>query len=226
MTESSRNGAWSYMPPDKALSLAQNSGFESARGTVLVSGGGNLLLSQFEYISIAVSLVLAFGLTRLLSGLPHVIQGERRYWVHGFWCLQAVVNYAMFWWLFWNWRHVEDWTLGAFLLTLPYPALCYVGATILIPSDASRGTEWRAYYFDARKAIFAIFGIATATLGMVGIVLNDEPILSPFLYVSSAFVVLYAVGFISDRPRVQGAIVLINALLIVIVYAPRVYRPF
>jgi hypothetical protein len=52
-------------------------------------------VSQFEYISVAVSLILAMGVTRLASGIAHVAQGSSRYWVHVLWCLMAAVNQAM-----------------------------------------------------------------------------------------------------------------------------------
>jgi hypothetical protein len=74
-------------------------------------------VSQFEYISIPVSLILTFGVARLLSGFQYLFTSRRTYWVHTLWCIQAGLNYLLFWWLHWNTRSIEDWTLGTYLLT-------------------------------------------------------------------------------------------------------------
>jgi hypothetical protein len=158
-------------------------------------------LSEFEYISIAVSLVLTFGVARLLNGLPYLFSAQHPYWVHSLWCVQAIVNYAMFWWLFWNFRDVERWTLGSFLLVLLYPAICYVGAALLIPGDASKDTHWRSYFFGARRAIFAVFAMGVTVLAAVGVSLNDAPLFSAPVFVAAGFVALYVVGLYPIAPE-------------------------
>ncbi len=57
------------------------------------------------------------------------------------------------------------------------------------------------------------------------IAILDLPIMSPPIYVLGAFAALYCVGLILDSPRVHSGIVLVNALFIVILYAPLAYRP-
>lgn len=46
----------------------------------------------------------AFGVTQLLRGLPFMIRGRDPYCVHTLWSVQALVNFALFWWIFWNFR--------------------------------------------------------------------------------------------------------------------------
>jgi hypothetical protein len=40
-------------------------------------------MTQFEFMSAAVSIVLALSAARLLTALPHVMAPGRFYWVHG-----------------------------------------------------------------------------------------------------------------------------------------------
>ena len=42
-------------------------------------------MTQFEFISVAVSIVLALSMARLLTAVPHFLATGRRYWVHGLW---------------------------------------------------------------------------------------------------------------------------------------------
>jgi hypothetical protein len=55
-------------------------------------------MTLFEYLAIAFSIVFSLSATRLLGGLSHVLQPERRYWVHATavcgWLLAAI---AVFW---------------------------------------------------------------------------------------------------------------------------------
>ena len=109
---------------------------------------------------------------------------------------------------------------------LLYPMLLYVGACILVPADASKDTDWRAHYYSARSAFFGLTIVEQVTAGVTVVSLLDVPILSPPTYLLSAFAALYSIGLFTDRPRVHAAIALINALFIVILYAPLVYSPF
>ena len=173
-------------------------------------------MSHFEYISVAASLILALGVTRLVGGLTYVVQGDHRYWVHGLWCLQAVLNQAMTWWTFWNYRAVEDWTLAAFLLVLLYPVLTYVGACILVPAEASRSTDWRAHFFDARVGLFALMIVQQVTTAVSLITINHVPVLSAPIYVLGGFGILYSIGLFSSDPRLHAGIVVSNALFILV----------
>jgi hypothetical protein len=183
-------------------------------------------VSQFEYVAIPVSLIMTFGIARLLSGFPYLLTARRTYWVHTLWCSTAILNLLFFWWAFWNASDVEEWTLGSYLLALLYPTICYVGATIFMPVDASAETDWHEYYFKVRRLIFAIAAMATAAnLGTI-VAVHAVPLVSPAVAMSAGFVGLYIVGFFLTSERAQEVIVLVNATFVAAVYAPLIYQPF
>ncbi|MCP4004295.1 MAG: hypothetical protein GY725_08875 [bacterium] len=93
-------------------------------------------MSQFEYVAIAVSLILSLGVARILNGISHALNGEHHYWVHTSWVLVSLANFAIYWWSFWDARNVASWHLGSFLAVLVYPALLYIGAALLVPGDS------------------------------------------------------------------------------------------
>jgi hypothetical protein len=74
--------------------------------------------------------------------------------------------------------------------------------------------------------IFAVAAVATATSGVTGLALHDLSPASPDFYVVCGFIGLYVVGFFSASERVQQIIVLVNAAVIVVGYAPLIYTPF
>ena len=183
-------------------------------------------MSQFEYISIPVSLILTFAVARYLGGLPYLLSGKRTYWVHTLWCIQAVTNCILFWWVFWNARDVATWTLGSYLLTLGYPVLIYSAATVLMPSDASPETDWHEYYFGARKLIFSLIALGTFVQVLTAIVLHQLPVVSLGTLIGCGFISLYLTALVSKSEGVHKAIVLANAAAVVVAYAPSIYTPF
>ena len=72
------------------LSVAfEGSGASSGRSPVrLTSSPVNaVIMTQFEYVTVAVSMILALSFARLLGALGHVLAPGRRYWIHALWCL-------------------------------------------------------------------------------------------------------------------------------------------
>jgi hypothetical protein len=55
-------------------------------------------MTLFEYVTVAVSIVLSFGVVRLLDGLRAAALPECRYWVHLAWIPTKLLNHALYWW--------------------------------------------------------------------------------------------------------------------------------
>jgi hypothetical protein len=182
-------------------------------------------MSQFEYVAIPVSLLVTFGIARLLGGFPHVLNGRRAYWVHTLWCATAILNLFFHWWAFWDASRVEEWTLGSYLWALLYPGLCYVGATVIVPAECSAETDWRAHFFRVRRSWFAVAAVATST-GLLTITLvAPDPASMPGVLLTIGFILLYVVGYLSASETTQGVVVLLNSAGVLAAYAPLIYRP-
>jgi hypothetical protein len=181
-------------------------------------------MSQFEYVAIAVSLVLSFGAVRILNGLSYVLNGEHRYWVHTLWVLVSLSNFSVYWWAFWAASDVLSWHLGSFLLALTYPALLYVGAALLVPGDASRVTEWREHFFDVRRPLFLTYLVATVLAGTV-IAMSEavgglSPAEMPGVY---AWPAIYAVGLVAKDERVHRVLAIAATIAFLAMYGPAIY---
>ncbi len=182
-------------------------------------------MSQFEYVAIPVSLILTFGVARLLTGFPHVLIAGRIYWVHALWCATAILNLFFFWWAFWNASVAAEWTLGRYLWVLLYPALCYVGATVLVPIDAASEPSWREYYFRVRKPLFAVAAVSTSTtLGTLAL-FDPAPFWRPEVILTMSFVALYIYGYSTAGEIAQRVIVLLNLAAVLAAYAPMIWQP-
>jgi len=178
-------------------------------------------MSQFEYVAIAVSLVLSFGVVRILNGFSHVLNGENRYWVHTLWVVVSLANFAVAWWGFWSASDVPAWHLGSFLAALMYPALLYVGAALLVPGDASRITRWRSHFYGVRRPLFLTYLVATVFALGVGIVAAEWSTLE--LLGGSIFTAIYTVGLVSRDERVHRTLVIVALATFVAMYVPAIY---
>ena len=61
-------------------------------------------MTHFEFISVALSIVLSFAVLRLLDAVPHAVAREGRYWIQLLWVVYLLWWSAVFWWLSWSHR--------------------------------------------------------------------------------------------------------------------------
>ncbi len=163
-------------------------------------------MTQFEYIAIAYSMVLSFTVLRALSVLPHAVRSGRHYWVHTTWVGLTLATTVGVFWNFWFYREIE-WTLPLLVLVLANPAILFVLASLLAPTDALATDSWREYFFSIRLRLF-VTAIAWDLSGLVEIwVLVDLPAFHPANVQLGALLVAHLVGAISKRPAVQSAVV-------------------
>jgi hypothetical protein len=119
---------------------------------------------SFNYVAVLVSIVIGLGVTRILSQLSEAIQVENRrrtYWVHTLWMISLFSLLLLFWWVFYRWRGVRDWTFFLFLWVNIAPTLGYLASGILCPGELEQtgSANWREYYYANRRSFFFIFAL-------------------------------------------------------------------
>ena len=160
-------------------------------------------MTLFEYLAIAFSLVFSFTAMRLISGLPHAFDRERRYWIHLFYVgFNLFLTTAAFW-AFWNFRDVS-WSLPRFLLVLTATGLLYFLACLLVPESPSLVESWRDYFHSIRRRYF----VGTGAYILVGVIMSTLLIGLPWNHPARALQ-LYALtgavmGTAFSGERAQG----------------------
>jgi hypothetical protein len=125
-------------------------------------------LSQFEYVTVLFSLVVAFGVSELLAGWG---RSYRNRTTNRPYPLQLAASGLLLLallqslWGYWGFREVV-WTFWLFLVALA-PLLVLAAATFLItPSSEFPSADAEAHYFDVAPAVFALLA-AWVGLGAV-----------------------------------------------------------
>ena len=170
-------------------------------------------MTQFEYISVAVALLFAIAVGRLLTSLPSVFDRERRYGVHAAWVVYLLLYCALQWWQFWLLRdHVFD-TVD-FILALALPGFVIVRVELLLGRESDLVADYRERFYRVRIPFFSV-GLASMTMLMVAPWVYGQ---IPWGEVQLSHVVglvpmsVWIVGLLSDRHLVHVSLISLQLL--------------
>jgi hypothetical protein len=165
-------------------------------------------LTQFEFFAVAVSIILALGIGRLLDGVLPSLQSSRHYWVHFLWVIQKLLNHILWWWGSWSANSFENWNLAWFLWILAGPIVLYLQATALVTTTPNDIESWEEHFFKIRRWFFAgnITIAALLLLGRVTTPINLSPSVTIGL-MALAFIAV--IGIATDNRRVHGVLVVL-----------------
>ena len=116
-------------------------------------------MDPFSYLSYLTSIVLALGITRIITGLGRLLQARGRmrlYWVHLLWAFNVFRYHVLNWWILYRWHTQQQWTFFLFLFVLLSPAVTFLLAVLLFPDPLRDDADLRAHFFDNHRAFFLL----------------------------------------------------------------------
>ncbi len=182
-------------------------------------------MTIFEYLSVAVSIVLSLAVVRLITGLPHLVAADKRYWVHSAWVLLTAVQIAMIWWNLWAYRQVEDWIFPGFVMILLVPSVVYFIAATLVPDTPANIESWRSHFFQVRRRFFLAYIFLFLCFFVNSWLLLQLPPVHPQRLGQALGIVLCSIGALAVRPRVHEILVSIALMLLPVGIALFFLRP-
>ena len=75
-------------------------------------------MTRFEYLSVLISIVMALGISEVTISWGRLIQNRHQVQfslLHAFWSVFLLLLMIQFWWAFWNFRIIENWSFGALM---------------------------------------------------------------------------------------------------------------
>jgi len=149
-------------------------------------------MTDFEFLSVLISIVIGFGLTHLLGGLGHAYHFRRDSKmdaVHVAWTIVAFFVFVLNWWVILLWRGIDNWTFSMFFTIILWTTTMYVMALALYPPRLSKDVDYRVLFEANRTWFLATFTIF-CLLDLVVTFVREQAIPEPFYL---AFVGHYAV---------------------------------
>jgi hypothetical protein len=116
-------------------------------------------MAPFDYISLLTSIVLALGITRVLTGLGKLLQSRARltvYWVHVVWGVNVLLWLLLNWWILYRWHTQEEWTFFLFLFVLVSPVIAFLLSVLLFPEPLEDGLDLKANFYANHRWFFAL----------------------------------------------------------------------
>ena len=134
-------------------------------------------MTHFEFISVAVSIVLALSAARLLAALPHVLAPGRRYWIHALWSLALLFAHMDFWWTIWIYREIDPWTFTGFAVVMLTPALLFLTVSSLVSDSPTTIASWRTHFYAGHRVFFSLYLATVSSIWLRQlIVLGDSSV--------------------------------------------------
>ena len=173
-------------------------------------------MSQFEYVSVAVSLVYALAFSRLLGSALAAFRSPARYSVHAAWLVAMFLVAAFGWWRTWTAREV-DWSGPLFVYALVPPAVVSLLVSVLIGDTAENRRSYRDVFIRNRVLFFALYGFLCLNAFLASWVFGVTPWfkLNPFQLVMIVGLVISAAGIALPSHRAQVAIVTCALVMLV-----------
>lgn len=124
-------------------------------------------MSEFEFISILLSIVFGLGLTHLVQGAFQLIASRKANQIHLLLTGYTAVTLTLNWWTFYLWRRHTPWEFEELLVLIVWALWFYVLAVVLYPTDRDRLDFVRSQqlYAKALLGLVCVDVAQTATLG-------------------------------------------------------------
>ena len=181
-------------------------------------------MTLFEYISVLVSIILSFGVVRLLDGVSVALRRNSGSPLLGLWILIALWLHVHVWWVLWSYKDAA-WSYPRFLLFLASPFLLYSIAITLVPGGLTTATRGQDLFYSVRVRFFGLLATWMAVVSLINWQVLDTPLLTRVRLGHVGYIALCGVGAASPKPRVQVLVLALNVVVMVLLVARVFYAP-
>ena len=119
-------------------------------------------MTVFEFLSVAVSIVLALTLGKLVAATPHVFSRDKRDPIHAGLFLVNCFVVLNIWWFVWSLHDKTSWNFLEFLIMMGSPIALYLAAHLLVSDIPGEVRSWREHFAGVHSWYFAAI-LATAS---------------------------------------------------------------
>lgn len=123
-------------------------------------------MTIFEFLSVAASIVLALGLSTLITSIPFVFDASKRDWLHALAFVALIAGHILAWWRIWPLSTVVSWNILGFAILMGTPLSLYLAATALVSNNPDKVENWREQ-FSLRSRWFFSALVSTWVFGIL-----------------------------------------------------------
>ena len=173
-------------------------------------------MSQFEYIMVMVSLILALGVAQALRGLSEVVTSEKRYTPHTVWIAYFAVLIIQNWWAYWDYNNVDEWRFTTYLFVLLNPITLFASVYLLVPNTRTSGIDWREHLLSVTPWVCGLGVFSVASSIASNVIYFDSLLLHPYRIFQVLIGVLYLAGIFAKNEKFQSGLPYLLLLTLII----------
>lgn len=117
-------------------------------------------MSDFEFVSVILAIVIGLGVTRILSGLASVLEHRKNLrsdWIVLSWAVGVLLWQILFWLGTVNSARARpSFTVADFGMLLLAAVALFFAASLVLPGQINSGTDLRQHYRNVRKPFFLV----------------------------------------------------------------------
>jgi len=171
-------------------------------------------MSDFEYLSVLIAIIVGIGIAHLLLSLGRVLGQTKRLnvsVVHLIWTANVFSLLVVFWWWGINLRELQEWRFLQFYFLLINTSLWCLLAAILYPVSIPPEFDLKAYFAEKRKSFFTILVVSAFVDPLAALILGTEHLIDlgwPYLHIMLACLVggIAAIRYENERFQLGFAI--------------------
>jgi hypothetical protein len=116
-------------------------------------------MDAFSYLSIVPSIIIALGITRLLTGIGRILENRdwvKVYSVHLLWALNVLLFMVLNWWVLFRWETQQEWTFFLFFFLLLTPTISFLLSVILFPDPFRKKMDFKQNFYEDKRWFFTL----------------------------------------------------------------------
>lgn len=116
-------------------------------------------MTPFEFIALAISVIMGLAITRIISGIGisiRQIKLKKYSWLHGLWLANLFILLPGFWWGLYAWSSLVNWNFSHFVLLIVYTTNLYLITDFLVPNSNEQDIDFKDLFTKNRKMFFIL----------------------------------------------------------------------
>lgn len=172
-------------------------------------------MSEFEVLSVLISIIIGLGVTQLLSGFGNAFH-YRKYNkidpVHVVWTITTFFLLVLNWWVALLWRDFDNWTFTIFFIMIAWTISMYIMTVALYPAEIDKHTDYKKVFEANRTWLLSTF-MVMAILDYVVSLIRDGYIVDLLYTGYIASLVLVCMVGIAHKSRRYDQITSVYVML-------------
>jgi hypothetical protein len=170
-------------------------------------------MTQFEFLTVALSFVLGLAVTVLLTSLVTAFRSRRKTrmsWLPFAWAVYVLVMQFDTWWEIYGLVSMESWSVGAFILLLLLALLLFLAGALVLPTGVGDYPEDLDEYFveDGRWGVVVVAAFIVTGI-IANVVLFNFPLFGNMNIWNALALGLITILIATKRRAVQRAVTIV-----------------